>query len=104
MEKTSKFVGFILLYHDYVYLFAVNLISFALFGIDKLKSLGNKKRISEKTLLFFTFIGGTPGSFAGKFLFKHKTSKRSFNVKLAAIAVIQVFLITGWIFLKRNNQ
>ena len=34
------------------YLVAINIISFLIFGIDKLKALKNKWRIPESTLLF----------------------------------------------------
>ena len=71
-------------------LIAVNFIAFAAFGIDKARSERGAWRISEGTLLRLAFLGGTPGAYAGRALFRHKTRKQPFCVNLHAIAVLQV--------------
>lgn len=71
-------------------LIAVNFIAFAAFGIDKARAERGAWRISEGTLLRLAFLGGTPGAYAGRALFRHKTRKQPFCANLHAIAVLQV--------------
>ncbi len=78
------------------YLIAINLIAFACFGIDKALAEAQSGRISEATLLMWAFVGGTPGAYAGRQLFRHKTRKQPFSRHLHFIAVLQAFvIITG---------
>ena len=74
-------------------LIAVNFIAFAAFGIDKMLAEAGWWRISEKALLFWAAIGGTPGAYAGRALFRHKTRKQPFSSNLHVILVEQVTLI-----------
>ena len=71
-------------------LIAVNFLAFAAFGIDKARAENGAWRISEATLLQLAFFGGTPGAYAGRALFRHKTRKQPFCDNLRAIAVLQV--------------
>ncbi len=77
-------------------LIAVNFFAFAAFGIDKAKAERGGWRIRESTLLWLAFMGGTPGAYAGRHLFRHKTRKQPFSGQLLAIALLQVAAI-GWI-------
>ena len=54
-------------------LIAVNLLAFALYGIDKWKARHNRWRIPESTLLLFAACGGSVGALLGMYLFRHKT-------------------------------
>ena len=47
------------------YLLGVNLIAFAMYGIDKRKAVKDQWRIPEKTLLIIALIGGAVGAFVG---------------------------------------
>ncbi|MBQ6145940.1 MAG: DUF1294 domain-containing protein, partial [Clostridia bacterium] len=51
---------------------AINLISFALYGMDKLKAKAGAWRISEATLLLAALLGPV-GAMLGMELFRHKT-------------------------------
>ena len=46
-----------------IYLLIINVVTFALYGIDKWKAIHNKWRIREATLLITALIGGSLGSF-----------------------------------------
>lgn len=71
----------------------VNIITIALFWIDKRAAINRASRISEKTLLVFCLIGGTPGAFFAQQRFRHKTQKEPFRTLMILIAVLQVLLI-----------
>ncbi|MBA4043486.1 MAG: DUF1294 domain-containing protein [Erythrobacter sp.] len=68
---------------------ALNFVTFAAFGIDKARAERGAWRIAEGTLLRLAFFGGTPGAYAGRALFRHKTRKQPFCANLHAIAVLQ---------------
>ena len=76
---------------------ALNLLAFAMFGIDKAKARVGAWRVAETTLLMLAFLGGTLGAYAGRAVFRHKTRKQPFNSSLFAIAVLQVLGLGGLI-------
>lgn len=75
-----------------VYLIVINLLTFFLFGIDKLLAIRNAQRIPEKNLLGFSFIGGAFGGLLGIFIFRHKVSKPSFLWRFALVFILQFIL------------
>lgn len=80
-----------------LYLIAINIVAFAAFGIDKSLAENGKRRIAEDTLLFYAFIGGSPGAYAGRSLFRHKTRKQPFSNNLFGIVVLQIMVVGGLI-------
>ena len=78
-----------------VVMVAINLVAFATFGIDKRLAQSGDRRVSESTLLALAFWGGTPGAYAGRHVFRHKTRKQPFSNNLFVIAVFQVMVVTG---------
>ena len=76
-------------------LIAINFCAFAAFGIDKARAEAGAWRVSESTLLQLALIGGTPGAYAGRALFRHKTRKQPFCSRLHTIAVIQIAILAG---------
>ena len=81
--------------HQYsmYYLFAINIVSFFLYGIDKYKSKKNKWRISEATLLMIAVIGGSIGAWVGMRLWHHKTMHKKFKYGIPVIMNMQVCLV-----------
>ena len=81
----------------------VNLLTFALFGIDKYKAIHQKWRISEFTLLMLSFFGGALGAGAGMILFRHKIRKPVFYILVPLFAVLyiaaMIYLIVLYFFL-----
>jgi uncharacterized membrane protein YsdA (DUF1294 family) len=67
----------------------MNFAAFAAFGIDKARAERGAWRISEATLLRLALLGGTPGAYAGRYLFRHKTRKQPFCGRLRTIALLQ---------------
>ena len=83
-----------------IYLFVINLIAFVMYGVDKNRAKHSQWRISEKTLLGITLIGGSIGAFVGMHLFRHKTKHWYFKYGVPAILLIHVALI--WIVYTRS--
>lgn len=78
---------------------AINLIAFAAFGIDKAAAGAGRRRIAEATLLRWAFLGGSPGAYAARAMFRHKTRKQPFSSNLHSIAIMQGVALTaalGW--------
>jgi uncharacterized membrane protein YsdA (DUF1294 family) len=63
-------------------------------GYDKNAARNKKQRIAENTLLFWAFLGGSFGFGMGMWVFKHKTSKKSFLWKFYGIVVVQLLGLT----------
>jgi len=77
-------------------LIAVNLWTMLRFYQDKQRAIAGERRIPEANLLGLALIGGTPGAFLARHLFRHKTRKQPFSTWLIVIAVIQAGAIIGW--------
>lgn len=81
------------------YLLGINAITFALYGIDKLKSKKGWWRIPEKALLMLAIIGGSIGALCGMRLFHHKTKHKRFYLGVPILLAIQVALICYFRFM-----
>ncbi|MBQ9927011.1 MAG: DUF1294 domain-containing protein [Lachnospiraceae bacterium] len=79
------------------YFVTVNIIGFALMGIDKYKAKKRAFRIPEATLFIVALIGGSIGSILGMYAFRHKTRHRSFVYGMPAILVLQVILAVAFL-------
>ena len=75
------------------YVVMMNLVSFALMGIDKYKAKKKTWRIPEATLFLFALFGGSIGSTLGMFLFHHKTRHWYFRYGLPLILIVQLVCI-----------
>ncbi len=78
------------------YFGSINLFSFILFGIDKLNSTKDRKRVPELTFHFFSLIGGIVGILLGVVLFRHKLKSRNFllvELGILAIWCVAIYLI-----------
>ena len=62
------------------YLIIINIITFLLCIIDKIKAIKQKYRIPEKTLLLLSLIGGCFGMVLGMNISHHKTKKIKFKL------------------------
>ncbi|MDL2289617.1 DUF1294 domain-containing protein [Clostridia bacterium OttesenSCG-928-F22] len=76
------------------YLAFINAIAFVLCGADKRKARKHKRRISERTLLLVSFIGGAAGFYVAMLLFRHKTRHRKFSIGVPVMLVVQAAVIT----------
>ena len=70
----------------------VNLIVFAMYGIDKAKAVRNEWRIPEKTLIGLAVLGA-PGALLAMFVFRHKTKRWYFRVFFPLMMVVQAAVL-----------
>ena len=85
------------------YVVAINFAAFAASGVDKMLAEAQARRISEANLLALAFFGGSPGAFAGRRMFRHKTRKQPFSSELNAIGALHVAAVVtlvGWLVLR----
>ena len=76
-----------------LYLLIVNAIGFLLMLVDKQKARKKLWRIPESTLLLTAAIGGSIGSLAGMYTFRHKTKHLKFTLGVPAILILQLAVI-----------
>ena len=82
----------------HIYLILINVLAFALYGIDKFKARRGLWRISEAMLLGVAALGGSIGAFLGMKLFHHKTLHPQFYIGIPVIFVLQVVLAVIFIW------
>ena len=75
------------------YLIVINILTFAVYGIDKWKAKQGSWRISEATLLMLAVIGGTIGALFGMQVWRHKTMHLKFKYGLPLILLAQIALM-----------
>lgn len=76
---------------------AINLVTVGVFGYDKFIAEQEWQRVPEGILLALTFCLGAPGGVSARLLFRHKTTKPSFQWKFWAVVVGQIVLVGGYL-------
>lgn len=71
----------------------VNVITFVVYGIDKLKAKKGKWRVPETTLLLLAIIGGSVGAWCGVKVWHHKTMHLKFKYGIPLIMAVQAGLL-----------
>lgn len=72
------------------YLLIINAAGFLLMLTDKIKAKKNRWRIPEATLMTVAALGGSVGSLAGMYAFRHKTLHPKFTVGVPLILALQI--------------
>ena len=83
-----------------IYLIVMNLIGLAVMAMDKSKARHHAWRIPEKTLFLVSILGGSVGTWAGMYLFHHKTKHWYFVVGMPLILAAQ---LTAGVWLAGNS-
>ena len=75
------------------YLITINIITFIIFGLDKYLAIKDKRRISEKTLLTLSFLGGCYLELIAMELFRQKNKKIKFYIVNLTLIVLYTLLL-----------
>ena len=75
------------------YLLIINIITFIVFGLDKLKAISKKYRYKIITLLGLCFLGGGVGGLLGMYVFRHKTKVNYFTKGIPLIILMQLVIL-----------
>ncbi|EMB2346821.1 DUF1294 domain-containing protein [Serratia ureilytica] len=90
----------------WMWLLSANLLTFLIYGGDKLAAHKGWRRVPETTLLLFGALGGWLGALLAQQLFRHKTQKQPFKtwfilsvaLNLAAVLWLWYWVYGRWIF------
>ena len=73
-----------------VYLAAINLLTFCVYGADKRRAkIPGARRVPERTLFALALLLGSPGALLGMQVFRHKTRHWYFRFGIPAILLAQ---------------
>ena len=73
-----------------VYLAAINLLTFCVYGADKRRAkIPGARRVPEKTLFALALLLGSPGALLGMLVFRHTTRHWYFRFGIPAILLAQ---------------
>ena len=87
-----------LLYGLLLYLAAMNIVAFFMYGIDKWKSRRNKWRITEARLITIALLGGSIGALLGMKVWHHKTQHAKFRYGLPLILFLHIAIAFATVY------
>ena len=70
-------------------LFGINVSTFLVMFIDKIQAQQSGRRLSERSLYFMTFLGGSLGMICAMYVLRHKNRKWSFQVIIWLLVFLQ---------------
>ncbi len=73
-----------------IYLIGMNIAGFLGMGFDKRRARKHAWRIPEKTLFLCSLLGGSIGTWAGMYVFRHKTKHWYFVAGMPLILLLQI--------------
>ena len=80
------------------WLLLVNLLTYFVYWLDKRRAKKGGRRVSERELLVWALVGGSPAAFYAMRKLRHKTQKTSFKVWFALVVIAQLAAI--WFLLR----
>ena len=78
-----------------IYLAAINVVTFFMYGVDKWKAKRSKWRVSETALIWMAVLGGSIGAWLGMKVWHHKTQHAKFKYGLPLILLMQIAAAVG---------
>ncbi len=76
-----------------IYLLIMNTIGVVIMGSDKSRARRKVWRIPEQNLFLVSVLGGSIGTWAGMYLFRHKTKHWYFVIGMPLILVLQLVFL-----------
>lgn len=92
------------LYLFVMYVVMINIVTFLLYGVDKVKAKRGWMRISEMTLLTMALLGGSLGALFGVNVWHHKTNHWKFRVGIPLILLLQIALMATLYFVFQDSK
>jgi uncharacterized membrane protein YsdA (DUF1294 family) len=85
-------------YHYFTWALAISLVTFVYYGVDKWlsKAQGLRFRVPELILNLLAVLGGAPGAWLGRAIFRHKTNLRRHWLMFAilvASSLLEVYVL-----------
>ncbi len=68
----------------------MNVVTFVAFGLDKSRAAKGRRRVPEATLLGLSWATGLVGGWLGMMVFRHKTSKLGFKLKMVLATLLNL--------------
>lgn len=78
----------------WIYYAAINIVTWFFYMFDKQAARKSRQRTPENTLHLLALIGGWPGALLAQHMFRHKSSKRSFQQTYWATVVLHCCALT----------
>lgn len=75
------------------YLLLMNIVGLYVMYSDKRRAIKHRFRIPERTLFIVSLFGGSIGTWAGMYLFRHKTKHWYFVVGMPLIMILNFAII-----------
>lgn len=90
------------------YFFIASVLTFIVYGIDKMTARRSWRRIPESMLLLLAFIGGSAGALVGMEVWRHKTQHKKFRCTVPVFLFLHIVLLsfcwhTNQLALKRTS-
>jgi uncharacterized membrane protein YsdA (DUF1294 family) len=82
------------------WLIAWSLATFVLYGLDKRAARAGSLRTPELVLHGLALMGGFPGGWAGRAVFRHKTRHIAFLVVLTVSTALWAGVLAWWFFVR----
>ena len=84
----------------------INVLAFLTFGWDKWAARRGARRVPEARLLLLAALLGAPGAWLGVNVFRHKTVKTSFRIRLVLVTLLNVAVAVGvaWWWWKQRES
>lgn len=74
-------------------LLLINIVSFALYGSDKVRAHRHEERIPERVLLGIALLGGSLGAGLGMWIFRHKTRHIRFVLLVPLLVAVHLYIV-----------
>ena len=71
----------------------MNVLGLVLMGFDKLSAKAGSERVPELWFFLISVAGGFMGVVLGIFVFHHKISKPSFQLKIGVAAILAIVIL-----------
>lgn len=85
-----------------VYFLIISVISIVLTVYDKYASKRNLRRISEKTLMFLSFLLGALPMYITMIFIRHKTRHPKFMIGLPLLIILNAIMVYAYIYVVKT--